>query len=212
MASDANGCTDWNLRMAYVQNALFETGGFSGARSFHECKTRQEAALRWLRSQKLPKVVYERQHKGARLAPAIEVLRNGWGFDILGDGSIGNPYFLVDRLQYPTRVHVTPQMEAAYYASEHWTQTRTSRFEFDNYSCRICTVDEPAAFVHHVKYELFNESLDDLISVCERHHKMIHDNSRIGFPIGCDVSIAEKLLGIPSYCFEEWLLPLGGQS
>jgi hypothetical protein len=199
-------------RMGYVQNSLFETGGFSSARAFHECKDHQVSALRWLRSQRLPKVAYERQHKGARLAPAIEVLRNGWGFDILGNGSIKQPYYLADKNQYPSRVHVTTQMEAVYYASEHWVSMRTQRFELDKYSCVLCTVTEPAAFVHHVKYALFNESLDELISVCERHHKMIHDNSRIGFPIGCDVSIAEKLLGVPSYSFEDWLLPLGGQS
>lgn len=198
--------------MAYVQNALFETGGFSSARAFHECTEHQVSALRWLRSQRLPKVAYEKQHKGARLAPAIEVLRNGWGFDIFGDGSIDNPYFLADKGQYPSRVRVTTQMESAYYASEHWAAMRTKRFEFDKYSCVLCTVAEPAFCVHHVKYELFNESLDHLVSVCERHHQMIHDNSRIGFPIGCDVSIAEKLLGVASYSFPDWLLPLGGQS
>lgn len=198
--------------MAYVQNALFETGGFSGARAFHECRTHQEAALRWLRSQVLPKVAYEEQHKGARLAPVIEVLRNGWGFDILGDGSVKKPYRLLDRLQYPNRVHVTNEMKIAYYTSEHWCDIRTKRWELDKYSCVLCSNVEPSTCVHHVKYELFNESLDELISVCDRHHQMIHDNSRIGFPVGVDVSIAEKLLGIPSYSFEDWLLPLGGQS
>lgn len=198
--------------MAYVQNALFETGGYSSARAFHECTEHQVAALRWLRTQRLPKVAYEKQHKGARLAPAIDVLRNGWGFDIFGDGSIDNPYFMPDRGQYPKRVHVTDQMKKSYYESSYWCKIRTQRFEHDKYCCVLCTVTEPAATVHHVKYNLFNETLDELISVCERHHVMIHDNSRIKFPSGCDVSIAEFLLGIPSYSFPDWLLPLGGQS
>lgn len=68
--------------MTFTQNVLFDLGSYSIARAFHECKDHQQAALRWLRSQSLPKVAYEQQHSGARLAPVIERLRNGWGFEI----------------------------------------------------------------------------------------------------------------------------------
>lgn len=192
----------------FTQNVLFDVGSFSSAQAFHECKDHQRAALRWLRSQVLPKVSYEQQHVGARLAPVIERLRNGWGFEIQGDGSIKKPYALLDRNQYPTKVEVTAEMKSAYYASSHWDLTRRKRFEHDKYTCVMCVHVEPAYVVHHATYNLFRESIDELVSLCERHHEMIHDNSRIGFPIGVDVSIAEKLLGVPSYEFEEWLLPV----
>ncbi len=191
-----------------AQGVLFDVGSYSSARAFHECKDHQEAALLWLRLQELPKVVFEQQHSGARLAPVIERLRNGWGFDILGDGSRKKPYTMADRGQWPSKVQVTEEMKGSYYASEHWDSTRRKRFEFDNYSCVLCTHVEPAQQVHHVKYNLFSESTDELMSVCIMHHEMIHEESRIGFPIGVDVSIAEKLLGVPSYTFEDWLLPV----
>jgi hypothetical protein len=197
-----------DFHMSFRQSDLFDAGRYSSARAFHECKNHQQAALRWLRSQELPKVAYEQQHLGTRLAPVIERLRNGWGFEILGDGSMKKPYVMPDREQYPTRVEVTADMELAYYNSEHWQTTRRKRLEQDKFSCVLCTCVEPAKEIHHVTYNLFNESIDELISVCVYHHKMIHENSRIGFPIGVDVSIAEKLLGVPAYTFEEWLLPV----
>ena len=194
--------------MAFTQSDLFDVGSFSSARAFHECKDHQQAALRWLRSQVLPKVAYEQQYVGTRLAPVIERLRNGWGFEILGDGSIKKPYAMPDRNQYPTKVEVTAAMELSYYNSAHWESTRRKRLEHDKYTCVMCVHVEPATTVHHARYDLFNESTEELISLCEEHHEMIHDNSRIGFPIGVDVSIAEKLLDVASYSFEEWLLPV----
>jgi len=127
---------------------------------------------------------------------------------IQGDGSIKKPYAMMDSRQYPTKVEVTSEMKASYYASNHWSATRRKRLEHDKYTCVMCVNVEPATVVHHATYNLFNESIDELVSLCEQHHDMIHDNSRIGFPIGVDVSVAEKLLCIPSYEFEDWLLPL----
>ena len=202
---------DWSI-LAFSQSVLFEVASYSSPRAFHECKTHQQSALRWLRSQDLPKVAYEQQHVGTRLAPVIDKLRNGWGFEILGDGSIKKPYTMPFREQYPTKVEVTETMQAAYYASSHWHTARRKRLELDKYSCVMCEQVGPASVVHHAKYELFNESTDELISLCDRHHTMIHENSRIGFPIGVDVSIAEKLLEVSSYSFEDWLLPLGAAS
>lgn len=198
--------------MAFTQNVLFDVGSYSSARAFHECKEHQESALRWLRSQDLPKRIFEDKHAGSRLAPVIERLRNGWGFEIDGDGSVKNPYGMFDREQWPTKVQVTTPMKMAYYASQHWEATRRKRYEHDNYSCVFCTHAEPAMESHHITYNLFNESIDELISVCIRHHEMIHGNSRIGFPIGVDVSIAEKLLDVASYSFEEWLLPVKAEA
>lgn len=194
--------------MAFSQSVLFDLGSYSSAKAFHECKTHQQAALLWLRSQDLPKVAYEQQYVGTRLAPAIERLRNAWGFEIHGDGSIKKPYAMPDRHQYPTKVEVTEAMQASYYSSSHWEATRRKRLERDKYSCVMCLHVEPATNVHHARYDLFNESIDELIAICDRHHELIHDNSRIGFPVGVDVSIAERLLDVPSYVFEEWLLPV----
>lgn len=195
--------------MAYRDGFLFDFGEIGDARRFHECDSQQEAALNWLRRQDLPKVSFEKQHPGARLAPSILRLRKAWGFTIVGDGSVRNPYKLPNRSEWPSMVEVTDKMKEAYYASEHWQKTRRRRLEHDKYMCVMCTAPEPATCVHHVKYDLFNESIDDLISLCDHHHEMVHDNSLIAFPMGVDVSIAERLLGVASYKFEEWLLPIG---
>lgn len=179
------------------------------ARAYHESQSNVEDALRCLRKHDLAKVGWENRNPGARLAPAIEILRNGYGFQIAGNGSVKKPYRLVDPKQWPTKVRTTDEIESAYYESEHWkgeNGVRSQRWEYDGYKCVLCTGknDEPIQ-CHHIVYNLFSESLDELMTVCEWHHKLIHENSRIGFPIGVSLSIADRLVGYHE--FEEWLKP-----
>lgn len=191
--------------MAY----LFDIG--RSARAFHECKSNQQEALQILRVRKLTKASFERDRPGARLAPAIDVLRNGWGFDIAGEGSVDDPYWMLSPTQSPAKVQTTSAIKANYYASEHWKETRERRYRFDNYRCVLC-VDSCREQLqcHHITYNLFNEQLDELLTVCARHHELIHDSKvgcRLAFPIGVETWIAERLLGHITYPFEDWLLP-----
>jgi hypothetical protein len=189
------------------QGVFFDVGS---ARDFNESDSQQQEALRILRVRKLTKVSFERDwtKDGSRLAPAIDILRNGWGFEIAGDGSIKNPYWLLDPKQSPTKVRTTKAMQDAYYDSEHWELTRTKRYEFDGYRCVLCVAPCHSELeCHHFRYNLFAEAIDDLVTVCAEHHKMIHNNCKLKFPTGIDLWVAERLLGVVAYPFEEWLLP-----
>lgn len=190
-----------------MQGLFFEV---STAREFHESESQQQEALLILRRRKLTKVSFEQDwgKDESRIAPAINVLRKGWGFDITGDGTKKDPYRLLDVNQSPSRVRTTKQIKSLYYDSGHWGEIRERRFQHDNYRCVLCVDScKDSIQCHHVKYNLFNERLDELETVCDRHHEMIHENSRLIFPIGVDLWVAERLLGVVAYPFEEWLLP-----
>jgi hypothetical protein len=192
------------------QGLFFDIGG---ARAFHESETQQQEALAILRVRKLTKVSFEQdwQKNGSRLAPAIDILRNGWGFDIAGTGKTKDPYWLLNPNQSPTKVRTTEHIKDLYRASEHWASIREQRFQHDNYRCVLCVGScRDELQCHHITYNLFAEKLDELMTVCRYHHELIHDPSRgcrLSFPIGVDTHVAERLLGLVAYPFEEWLLP-----
>jgi hypothetical protein len=175
------------------------------ARSFHERDDAQKAVLARLRNGPLLKVDYENDSAdGSRLAPAIEQLRNAYGFSIKGDGSINNPYRLEDVSQRPTKARVTPEMKAVYYTTPHWLGVRSVRFAMDMHRCVCCHAAEELR-CHHVSYEkLFNEPLEDLLTLCDRCHGRVHASCRLKFPSGISVQYAHWL-GWKG--FEEWLLP-----
>lgn len=186
-------------------NFLFNVGS---PREFHESQTQQQEALAILRHRKLTKVSFERDWPGSRLAPAIDMLKNGWGFEILGHGTQQDPYWLVNRQQSPRMVMTTDRLQAAYYASEHWEAIREQRFRFDNFRCLLCTGScREELQCHHIRYKLFAEPLDELMTVCVSHHEAMHDKSKLKFPTGMEVWVVERLTGVATYDFPEWLLP-----
>jgi hypothetical protein len=188
---------------------LFDTGT---PREYHECESNQQEALLILRHRKLTKVSFEKDRPGTRLAPSIDILRNGWGFEILGDGSSTNPYWMPNANASPTMVRTTQTIQDAYYESDHWCAIRQQRWQFDNHRCVLC-VDScrDELQCHHIIYNLFSENLDELMTVCRHHHKLIHDRDRGGcflkFPTGVETLMAERLLGLVAYPFKDWLLP-----
>lgn len=186
---------------------LFDVGC---PRAFHESETQQQEALQILRHRPLTKKSFEVDWKGngCRLAPAIDMLRNGWGFEIDGKGKTDNPYRLLNRMQSPKKVLVTDPLKAAYYESEHWKAVSTRRFEYDDFRCRVCVgACHGALQCHHFRYRLFGEALDELLTVCTTHHEMIHDKCKLKFPTGMEVWVVERLTGVATYEFPEWLLP-----
>lgn len=186
---------------------LFEV---ESARAFHESETKQQEALAILRHRKLTKLSFERDiaKDGCRLAPSIDILRNGWGFEIAGTGTKDDPYWLLNPKQSPARVKTTEQIKNLYYECDHWVSIRERRWQHDNYRCVLCVEScREVIQCHHVTYNLWNERLDELMTVCESHHKMIHDACFLKFPTGVETWIAERLLGVVAYPFEEWLLP-----
>jgi hypothetical protein len=176
------------------------------ARDFHERQQAQADVLLELRKgSKLTKHRYERiAADGRRLAPAVEQLRNAYGFVIDGNGTIKKPYFLIDPLQHPTLVHVSDDMKSAYYKTPHWISIRSQRFNMDAHQCVLCQMPENLQ-CHHITYgNLFREQMRDLMTVCERCHDRIHIAARLKFPSGIPVQYAH-LLGWGG--FETWLLP-----
>lgn len=61
-----------------------------------------------------------------------------------------------------------------YIASDRWKRKRDSVLLRDNNLCQKCRV-KTADAVHHITYDnVFNEPLQDLISVCDQCHKKLH--------------------------------------
>jgi hypothetical protein len=106
------------------------------------------------------------------------------------------------------KVRVSEGLKVAYYDTQHWQEIREQRFKVDNYRCVAC-VDScrDELQCHHFAYNIFNEQLDELLTVCRKHHEMIHENCLLKFPTGISLDHAERLLGGKEYPFEKWLLP-----
>ena len=61
-----------------------------------------------------------------------------------------------------------------YIQSEDWKLKRNEALIRDNNLCQVCQINT-AEEVHHITYDnLFNEKLEDLLSVCRICHKEIH--------------------------------------
>jgi 5-methylcytosine-specific restriction endonuclease McrA len=61
-----------------------------------------------------------------------------------------------------------------YLKSNEWQHRRRQVLLRDAYVCRICGSEEDL-HVHHLTYDRkFNEPLYDLVTVCEKCHKLIH--------------------------------------
>jgi uncharacterized protein YlaI len=176
------------------------------AREFHASRQAQEHALTKLRTgQGLTKVDYEQSFgDGRRLAPAIEQLRNAHGFSIDGHGTGKNPYKLCDVSQRPILAMVTPDMKAIYYTLPHWHEVKQQRQDRDSHRCVLC-MSWSELRCHHVSYtRLFNEPIEDLMTLCDRCHGRVHEDCRLKFPSGVSTKYAH-LLGWKG--FETWLLP-----
>lgn len=94
---------------------------------------------------------------------------------------------------YEPRAAVKEDEQSAYYHSPHWRAKRQERLAFDNYRCCQChsTTD---LHVHHWRYDLFAERLEDLTTLCKVCHAKVHDELPIHFPRFVSWSIKEKLI------------------
>lgn len=60
-----------------------------------------------------------------------------------------------------------------YINSTQWKHKRLVRLKIDKFQCRTCRNDKDLE-VHHVTYDnLFNEPMEDLITLCKQCHKAI---------------------------------------
>lgn len=62
-----------------------------------------------------------------------------------------------------------------YLKSEKWSKKRDAVMKRDGGICQAC-LKEPATQVHHKTYKnVFEEPLFDLVAICDKCHKQIHD-------------------------------------
>lgn len=175
------------------------------ARKYHERDAGRADALSLLRSyESLTDARWKQRHPGSRLAPVVDMLRNAHGFTITGEGRMKDPYRMPDRYQFPQLVRVTPEIRLAYYASEHWAETKSPRMRMDNFRCVLCR-DSCELEVHHICYRLFAEELKELLTVCRVCHRVLHEKSRLKFPSGI-LAFRIVELGREPF-FDSWLLP-----
>ena len=66
----------------------------------------------------------------------------------------------------------------AYLCTDHWRNVREHRLSEDLWRCQGCgTVNNLQ--VHHKSYErLGHERLEDLVTLCRKCHRLVHDKER----------------------------------
>lgn len=129
-----------------------------------------------------------------RFSAPINILRErGYQIDVekLSDGTS-----IHTLIGYTPLVEVTDEMKAAYYETEHWQIRRRERLAMDEFTCRSC-MSTDSLQVHHWVYELFAESINDLMTLCNGCHERFHayDSVKIHFPRYVSQEIADRLKG-----------------
>lgn len=100
-------------------------------------------------------------------------------------------------MAYTPLVEVTNEMKEQYYRTAHWSVKRRERMSFDSFQCRHCMATAELQ-VHHWKYDLFNEAIHDLVTLCKDCHTRIHEYESVSthFPRFVTQDIADKLNGV----------------
>mgnify|MGYP001560286122 CR=1 FL=1 len=90
------------------------------------------------------------------------------------------------------------QTYCMYLVSLRWKVRRQQRLMRDQWRCQDCGAR--ATEVHHLTYDrLFEELLNDLLSLCRRCHRLRHEETEIMAPVG-------PTFGAPSWQRDFWEL------
>ena len=129
---------------------------------------------------------------GPRAGAYVHLLRERG--DKIGSKRVRSGVALYTLNGYEQRVSVSESMKQAYYATVHWKSMRLKRLALDGWSCCWCE-SQSGLQVHHWVYELFNESIDDLMTLCSECHEKMHSykNVQCHFPRYVSSAIAERL-------------------
>ena len=92
------------------------------------------------------------------------------------------------------RVPVSDEMKARYYETLHWKERRRKRIAMDSGECCWCKRTDDLQ-VHHWCYDLFAESLLDLMTLCRECHEQLHSyrGVKLAFPRWVSEQIAEQI-------------------
>lgn len=70
---------------------------------------------------------------------------------------------------------MTPKYKE-YLKSKKWLDKKKKVLKRDNYKCTKCQSGNRQLEVHHLTYDnIYNESSSDLVTLCDRCHKMEHN-------------------------------------
>lgn len=75
-------------------------------------------------------------------------------------------------------VRVTKIMQSVYYQTTHWKNKRQERLTFDKNTCCQCKETNDLG-VHHWEYDLFEEELQSLMTLCKDCHEHLHFNPHV---------------------------------
>ncbi len=93
-------------------------------------------------------------------------------------------------------VEVGPDLQDAYYQTDHWRGKSAERRRIDRHACTQCKARERLE-VHHLRYELFGEDvLEDLRTLCEECHRREHAaiaGSQVHFPRFVTEEVARRI-------------------
>lgn len=98
-------------------------------------------------------------------------------------------------VSFTPRPPVTDEDKDAYYLSDHWKQKRKERLDFDGWQCCWCKTRDDLQ-VHHWRYELFAESIGDLMTLCDTCHEYMHELTQVHFPRTVSQEIKQRLLEV----------------
>ena len=131
------------------------------------------------------------QHIGHRFSTNVQSLRDRGYMIQKRPAKRGFEY------RYLYRVDVIPATadgQQRYYGSQHWQERRRARMEHDGNRCVNCHATDDLD-VHHWRYDLFEERLGDLMTLCGDCHRRLHalDGVTITFPKNFTAAQAKRL-------------------
>lgn len=86
-------------------------------------------------------------------------------------------------------------LQEAYYQTEHWRRKALQRKLFDSLRCTQCHSTDSLE-THHWRYDLFNEKMSDLTTLCKQCHEKMHESikgSSVHFPAYITQEMAERI-------------------
>ncbi len=102
----------------------------------------------------------------------------------------------------PGRVKVSKDLQAMYYTTPHWRAKAIERKQKDGFACTRCG-SRLELETHHWKYDLFNESINDLETFCRLCHEWMHSivkGSSVHFPRWVEAAIANRIKSEATSC------------
>lgn len=129
-----------------------------------------------------------------RFSTSIQKLREQ-GYEIEKKPIVGSEQFQYRLTSYRRKVLVDKSLKDLYYNTPHWRAMSKQRREFDDWRCVLCKSTENLE-VHHFHYDLFEEDIEDLVTLCRNCHRRLHVHAKDklrSFPKSVAVDIEQRI-------------------